>query len=86
VQTGRRSRDEIEVALLAFELTERRVALALSVAMAIVAVLCALRGSPWPLPAGTGLAAVGFGAAKQSRRPCDHGRDEGLVSRAVNSF
>jgi hypothetical protein len=59
-----RTRDEVEVALLAFELTERRVALVLSVAMTIVAVLCALRGSPWPISAGIGLAAAGFRAAK----------------------
>jgi hypothetical protein len=62
-----RTRDEVEVALLAFELTERRVALALYVAMTIVAVVCALCGSPWPIPAGTGLAAGGFRAAKQRR-------------------
>jgi hypothetical protein len=58
----RRTREEVEVALLAFELVERRVALVLSVALAVVAVVCALRGSPWPVPASTGLAAFGFRA------------------------
>jgi hypothetical protein len=75
IRLSRRTRDEVEVALLAFELTERRVALVLSVAMTIVAVLCTLRGSPWPISAGTGLAAIGFGAAKQRRcgGECDRG-------------
>lgn len=72
--TRRRTREEIELALLAFELTERRVALALSTALVIVAVICALRGSPWPLPAGTGLAALGFRAALQHRRADERDR------------
>jgi hypothetical protein len=55
-----RTREEVELELLAFELTERRVALLLSVAMTIVAAVCALRGAVWTVPAGTGLAAVGF--------------------------
>jgi hypothetical protein len=55
-----RTRDEVELKLLAFELTERRVALLLSVGMTIVAAICALRGSVWTVSAGTGLAAVGF--------------------------
>jgi hypothetical protein len=58
----RRTREEVEIELLAFELIERRVALVLSVALAVVAVVCALRGSPWPVSAGTGLAAFGFRA------------------------
>ncbi len=63
-----RTRDEVEVALLAFELTERRVGLALSVVLAIVAAVCALRGSPWPVPAGTGFAAVGFRVLSEGHR------------------
>jgi hypothetical protein len=55
-----RTREEVEIDLLAFELTERRVALALSVVLSIVAVVCALRGYPWPISTGTGFAAVGF--------------------------
>jgi hypothetical protein len=81
---------EIEGALLAFELTERRAALdrqgvlfkcelrerrvallgqlvllVISVAFAVVTIICALHGSPWPVAAGTGgasslTAAVGF--------------------------
>lgn len=63
-----RTRDEVEVAFLAFELTERRVGLALSVVLAIVAAVCALRGSPWPVPAGTGFAAVGFRVLSEGHR------------------
>ncbi len=55
---------KIELALLAFELVERCVWLVL----AVVAALCALRGSPWPLPAGTGFAAVGFRVLTEGRR------------------
>lgn len=72
--TRRRTREEIELALLAFELTERRAALALSIALAVVAAICALRGSPWPLPAGTGLAALGFRAALQQRHAGERDR------------
>lgn len=56
-----RTQAEIEDALLALELTERRfdlarkmVLLAISVAFAVVTILCALHGSPWPVPTGTG--------------------------------
>ncbi len=59
--TPQRTRREIEDALLAFELTERRVEvarqlilLAVTVALAAVTVLCALHGAPWPVSAGTG--------------------------------
>ena len=55
-----RTREEVETALLAFELVERCVWLTLSVGLAIVAAICALRGSPWPVPTGTGFAALGF--------------------------
>jgi hypothetical protein len=63
-----RTRHEVEMALLAFELTERRVGLMLSVVLAIVAVVCALRGSPWPIPTGTGFAAVGFRVLTEGHR------------------
>lgn len=62
------TRAQVELELLAFELTERRVALLLSVAMTLVAAICALRGSAWPVPAGTGLAAVGFRVLSEGRR------------------
>jgi hypothetical protein len=55
-----KTREEIKNALLAFELIERRVCLVLTFAMAIVAMICALRGSSWPVPTGTGFAAVGL--------------------------
>ena len=75
-----RTREEVELELLAFELTERRGALLLSVAMTIVAAVCALRGSVWTVPAGTGLAAVGFrvlAESRQHRRRGVAGRDGG---------
>jgi hypothetical protein len=71
---------ELELKLLAFELVERRVELLLSVAMTIVAAICALRGSVWTVPAGAGLAAVGFRAladANHRRRGAAAGRDRG---------
>ena len=53
--------DEVELDLKAFELTERRVALlrqivlmVISVAFAVVTIICALHGSPWPVSAGLG--------------------------------
>jgi hypothetical protein len=49
-----RTRKQLEDALLAFELTERRVWLALSVWQALVAAVCAVHNSPWPLSAGLG--------------------------------
>ncbi len=51
---GTTRRAQLEDALLAFELTERRVWLALSVGQAITAAICAVHNSPWPLPAGLG--------------------------------
>ncbi len=46
------TRRQLEDALLAFELIERRVWLALTVGQAIVAAVCAVHNAPWPLPAG----------------------------------
>jgi hypothetical protein len=63
-----RTRQELETALLAFELVARCIWLALSVALAVVAALCALHGSPWPVPAGTGFAAVGFRVLSEGHR------------------
>lgn len=65
--THERTRELIELALLGVELIERVVWLALSVVLSVVAAICALRGSPWPLPAGSGLAAVGFRVLLQRR-------------------
>ncbi len=64
----RKTQHEVEMALLAFELTERRVGLVLSVVLAVVAAVCALRGSPWPIPTGTGFAAVGFRVLTEGNR------------------
>jgi hypothetical protein len=55
-------------ALRAFELTERCVGLVLSVMLAIAAVVCALRGSPWPVSTGTGFTAIGFRVLTESYR------------------
>jgi hypothetical protein len=63
-----RTRREVEMALMVFELTERRVGLMLSVVLAIATVVCALHGSPWPVPTGTGFAAVGFRVVTESQR------------------
>jgi hypothetical protein len=63
-----KTRKQLKDALLAFELVERCVWLALSVALAVVAAVCALRGYPWPVPAGTGFAAVGFRALSEGHR------------------
>lgn len=76
-----RTRDEVELALLERELPERRVYFArlifelardvamllVTVAFAIVTIICALHGSPWPVPTGTGFAAVGFRALSEGR-------------------
>jgi hypothetical protein len=66
--------EEVEIALLAIELTKRRVelvsqlvGLAVTVALAVVAAICALRGSPWPVSAGTGFAAIGFRVLAEGR-------------------
>jgi hypothetical protein len=52
-----KSREEVELALLAFELTERRFALfrqavllLIVVVSAVVTTVCALRGYAWPVP------------------------------------
>jgi hypothetical protein len=72
-----RRREEVELALLERKLPERRVYLArlifelardvvlllVTVALAIVTIICALHGSPWLVPTGTGFAAIGFRAA-----------------------
>ncbi len=71
------TREEIELRLLAFELTERRVALGLSIVLAVVAAVCALRGSPWPLPTGSGLAALGFRGALLQQSTGERDRGEG---------
>jgi hypothetical protein len=77
-----RSRREIELALLERELSERRVYFArlifelardvvlllVTVALAVVAIICALRGYPWPVPTSTGFAAVGFRALAEGHR------------------
>jgi hypothetical protein len=68
----RATRQETELVVPAFELVERCVWLELSVGLAIVAAVCALRGYPWLVPAGTGFAAVGFRAISEGhceRRP-----------------
>jgi hypothetical protein len=66
-------RQEIETELLAFELTERRAALAgqlvllaVTVAFAVVAIVCALRGYHWPALATGG--SSGLAAAASARR------------------
>ncbi len=48
------TRERIELALLGVELIERVVWLALSVGLAVVAAICALRGSPWRYPPARG--------------------------------
>ncbi len=73
---GYGTREKLELALLGVELIERVVWLALSVGLAVVAAICALRGSPWPLPAGSGLVAVGFRVLLQ-RRAGERDRGEG---------
>ncbi len=52
----------IRVARQVFELVQDVVLLLISVALAVVTMVCALHGSPWSIPPGMGFAAVGFRA------------------------
>lgn len=52
----------IRVARQVFELVQDVVLLLVSVALAVVTMVCALHGSPWSIPPGTGFAAIGVRA------------------------
>jgi hypothetical protein len=57
-----RHKEEIENELLAFELVERKVELAIyvfvTIASAIATIVCLLEGYPWPAPSATGAAST----------------------------
>jgi hypothetical protein len=52
-----RSTEQIEDELLAFNLTERRVLLGLTVMFAVLSAVSYFLGAYWPIPTGSGLGA-----------------------------
>lgn len=69
-----KSMEEVELDLLAFELTERRFALGrevcyllITVVLVATTVVCALHGFPWPVPTSTGTVAGSFAIRSRSR-------------------
>lgn len=83
VVSSRRRALELELDLLAFELTERRFALVcraillgIIVASAAAAIVCTLRGQPWPTPSlvgGPGIASS-IALAVETRRNAERPR------------
>jgi hypothetical protein len=69
-----RSREQIEDELLAFELTERRVFLGLTVIFALMSAASYFVGAHWPVPAGSGLGAFLSGLGVHFRRSDSHSR------------
>jgi hypothetical protein len=73
-RSTRRSREEIELKLLAFELVERKAQLALHVLVtliaAITALVCVLRAYPWPSSSAAGIVctlAIALGRRRRVR-------------------
>lgn len=69
-----RSREQIEDELLAFDLTERRVLLGLTLIFALVSTTSYFFGAHWPVPAGSGLGAFLSGLDMYFRRSDSHSR------------
>jgi hypothetical protein len=69
-----RSREQIEDELLAFELTERRVFLGLTIVFALMSTASYFFGAHWPVPAGSGLGAFLSGLGVHFRRSDGHSR------------